>query len=282
MLHLSFNFCRRFGKLIRQSARNLALKKLLLIIGFTIVTLMTLPAISAERNPVETAQHSQPNPYAHTHVDPAVIKLAQQLQQDGYTIFFRHERTALDRLRDQRPYDLTTCAGQRMLSPAGIEASREIGQAFQQLKIPVSTVLASPLCRAKETAKRAFGQVTTTEKLMGEDREKQRSREIVGNDLKQFVRQRSRSNSNLVLVGHFGSSLALGRILSEGEAMVLEPGANGGVRIVGQITSAQWGDVVRDLDRMQQKRSHLREDSKDWEAKTFSCELMFSVLKCAD
>jgi phosphohistidine phosphatase SixA len=207
-----------------------------------------------------TAQQPQNNAFAHTHVDPKVIELAKQLRKGGYTIFFRHERTSLERLRDQRPYDLSTCTGQRMLSPAGIETSKEIGHAFKQLNIPVGEVLASPLCRTKDTAKLAFAQITTTEKLMGEDREKQRTREAVGNDLKQLVNQHAlakkalaQPSSNLVLVGHFGSSLAIGRILSEGEALILESDGRGGVRSIGQITSAQWGDVVRDLARMEKK-----------------------------
>jgi phosphohistidine phosphatase SixA len=212
---------------------------LTLVIGISVIV---LPAIAK--------QPAKPQ-YGHTHVDPKVIELVQTLQQGGYTIFFRHERTALDLLRDQRPYDLSNCKGQRMLSPAGIEASKEIGQAFKLLKIPVADVLSSPLCRTKDTAKFAFDQVTTTQQLMGEDRETKRSRNEVGNDLKQLVNQTAIAGKNLVLVGHFGSSLALDRILSEGEALVLKPSRNGQVQIIGQITSAQWGDVVRDIARMQ-------------------------------
>jgi phosphohistidine phosphatase SixA len=212
----------------------------MLLIGLSIMVLPTW------------AQHSPKNQvYVHTHVDPNMIALAQKLQKGGYAIFFRHERTALDLLRDQRPYNLSNCTGQRMLSPAGIEASREIGQAFKLLKIPVANVLSSPLCRTKDTAKFAFAQVSETQQLMGEDRETKRTRETVGNDLKQLVNQKTQAGKNLILVGHFGSSLALDRVLSEGEALVLKPAGNGQVEIMGQITSAQWGDVVRDVARMQ-------------------------------
>ena len=209
------------------------------IVGVCLIAFPTL----AQQSQVRQA-------YGHTHVDPKVIELVQNLQQGGYALFFRHERTALDRLRDQRPYDLNNCTGQRMLSPAGIEASKEIGQAFKRLNIPVAEVLSSPLCRTKDTAKFAFDQVSVTKQLMGEDRDIQRSRIEVGNDLKQLVNQRIVAGKNLVLVGHFGSSLALDRVLSEGEALVLKPASQGQVQIMGQITSAQWGDVVRDIARL--------------------------------
>src|SRR5215208_4767660 len=53
---------------------------------------------------------------------------------------------------------------------------------------------------------------------------------------------------NTVLVGQiFNVQRTLGLTPTEGEAIIFKPDGKGGYQLVGQLTAAQWGDLVRDL-----------------------------------
>ncbi len=188
--------------------------------------------------------------YQHNHVPIEILELAESLQKGGYTIFFRHERTMMTGvLRDRLPYNFGSCDGQRILSPAGIAASQEVGQAFQILNIPIEAVFASPICRAKDSAQLAFKQVDVTNQLMVQSKEMNRTKEDVDRDLKALVNQPHDFKKNIVLIGHLGNVMAIQEMPSEGEAIVLKPNGKSGVKVVGHILSAQWNDIVRDFDR---------------------------------
>src|SRR5882724_2211121 len=107
---------------------------------------------------------------------PATHALAQQparatfddLKQGGFVIVIRHGRTNESPAfpRDEAPTDLANCSGQTMLTEVGQEQARAIGAAFRNANIPVGKVLASPLCRAVETGKLAFGRAEATDALL--------------------------------------------------------------------------------------------------------------------
>ena len=73
------------------------------------------------------------------------------LRSGGYTIYFRHAATERNPNETGAPAN-EDCAHQRNLSAGGREQARRIGAAVRALKIPVSRVLAGPLCRTMETA----------------------------------------------------------------------------------------------------------------------------------
>src|SRR5690349_21606613 len=73
------------------------------------------------------------------------------LRDGGYVVYLRHDRTDTSH-SDVDPIDLSDCAKQRPLSDAGRRHARQIGLAFTAAHIPVDQVLASPVCRAAETA----------------------------------------------------------------------------------------------------------------------------------
>ena len=62
-------------------------------------------------------------------------------------------------------------AGQRNLSPEGIEQARTLGEAFRALEIPLDRILASPVFRARDTAELAFGadEIEVTTDLVADD-----------------------------------------------------------------------------------------------------------------
>jgi phosphohistidine phosphatase SixA len=80
--------------------------------------------------------------------------LAKALRQGGLVLVMRHAKTetATDEVEV-----LGDCSRQRNLSDEGREQARQIGRDVKALGVPVDSVLASPLCRAKETADLAFG-----------------------------------------------------------------------------------------------------------------------------
>lgn len=225
--------------------KSKAIRSALITVSLVILCLIAYPSFA---NP----NHGTPNAkiYQHNHVPIETLELAESLQKGGYTIFFRHERTMMTGvLRDRLPYNLESCDGQRILSPAGIASSQEIGQAFQILNIPIEAVFASPICRAKDTAKLTFKQVKLTNQLMVQNKEMNRSKEEVDRDFKALVNQPHASNQNVILIGHLGNVMAIKEMPSEGEAIVLKPDGKSGVQVVGRILSAQWNDIVRDFDR---------------------------------
>ncbi|WP_211875909.1 histidine phosphatase family protein [Plastoroseomonas arctica] len=88
---------------------------------------------------------------ASARADPALIAA---LRAGGLNIYLRHaitDRSQADRGR------LGDRAGQRNLSAAGIAQAEALGAAWRRLRLPLGSVLASPVFRALDTARLAFG-----------------------------------------------------------------------------------------------------------------------------
>jgi hypothetical protein len=83
-------------------------------------------------------------------------QLLATLKAGGNVIFIRHAATEKD-FADQVSAVMGDCSTQRTLSEAGWQRARAIGQAFDQLQIPVGEVYSSEYCRAWQTADLAFG-----------------------------------------------------------------------------------------------------------------------------
>ena len=237
----------QFKKMNFNRIRSIALGLMFVILGLIANPSFANPGDHNHRTPKADQKTTI---YQHNHVPIETIQLAESLKQGGYTIFFRHERTTMTEiLRDRLPYNFENCEGQRMLSPAGIASSQETGLAFKILNIPIETVLTSPICRSKDTAQLAFKQVKVTNQLMVQNAVLKRTKEDVDRDFKALVNQPHSPNQNIVLIGHLGNVMPIKELPSEGEAIVLKPDGKLGVTVVGRILAAQWGDIVRDIDR---------------------------------
>jgi phosphohistidine phosphatase SixA len=93
---------------------------------------------------------------------------AKKVQGGGYILHFRHAQrekwidvTAFDvvELRDRVDAELSSFARATCLTPQGIEESKLIANIFRLANVPVTQVISSPLCRARQTAELAFGRV---------------------------------------------------------------------------------------------------------------------------
>ena len=158
--------------------------------------------------------------------------LADALREGGYVIYFRHAAT--DR-RGQPDDDLTTCETQRNLNATGRRQAREIGAAFRQLRIPVGRIVASPYCRAKDTATLAFGRVDEETMALKDG----------GQPLADLVAGLPREGPNTILSGHGMDRAAPLRlpVLEEGEAAVLALLEDGTTRRVARVKAGEWAGL---------------------------------------
>jgi phosphohistidine phosphatase SixA len=156
--------------------------------------------------------------------------LVARLRGGGLVLYFRHADTRGEPCDSS--YRIGDRAGQRNISPAGVEQSRRSGERLAALRIPVALpVLAGPVFRARDTAEHAFGaaNVLVTDSLLADD--------YAGGRLDWVIAEHRRlfsapvvAGSNRVLVGHrtpaimvVGDAVA-GRAFPEGAALVIEPG----------------------------------------------------------
>ena len=166
----------------------------------------------------------EPLPAIEPGVDLDDRSLLEALREGGFVIYFRHAAT--DTTYDQN-VDLAYCSTQRNLSQLGRDQSVMIGEGFEALGIPVGEVRSSEMCRTKETAELAFGEVTPDPNLTpfvsageGEDAEKIEA-------LREMLATSPEPGTNTVIVAHeFNIAEAAGLTLEEGEAAVFLPVAD--------------------------------------------------------
>jgi phosphohistidine phosphatase SixA len=92
--------------------------------------------------------------FSETRVSADVFRA---LRQGGFVLYMRHGPTDNSRLDAYPQVDLNDCHTQRVLSNAGRELAHGIGAYVVQARIPVDEVVHSPLCRARDSARLAFG-----------------------------------------------------------------------------------------------------------------------------
>jgi broad specificity phosphatase PhoE len=176
---------------------------------------------------------------------PRQLALLDQLRSGGFVIYFRHAATDFSML-DSDLVNLSNCATQRNLSPAGRLQAVAIGEAIQALGIPIGEVLSSEFCRTQDTAMLAFGRVQPTSDLSS----------IVGltiaeydrrlNALRAMLASPPEPGTNTVLVAHqFNLRDAMGVSLgTEGEAAIYQPGGDGGTSLVVRLLPHQWAELA--------------------------------------
>ena len=169
--------------------------------------------------------------------------LVAAMQDGGKVIYMRHAMT------DQRQVDtgrLNDRAGQRNLTPAGIALAKEIGRAFQVLRIPANDILASPVFRARDTAELAFGvdQVQVTMDIVADDYAgPSLSRMLAA--LPRLLRTSAGPGMNRIMVGHRTPlEMATRRrfpddVLPEGAMAVFQPGEDT-IQLLGTITAQRF------------------------------------------
>ena len=157
--------------------------------------------------------------------------LAKALKQGGVVLVMRHAKTENTTDRVETIGDCTT---QRNLSEEGREQARRIGRDVKALGVPVDKVLASPLCRAKDTADLAFGHSTARMALLsaGEEATPADDRRI----RKLRAMSSAPAGSATVLVTHTGNiGGAFDLSVEEGEVVVVRDG-----KVLGTVKPDDW------------------------------------------
>ena len=164
------------------------------------------------------------------------------MRAGGRVVFLRHARTVQEQVDTGRLGDR---AGQRNLSPAGIDQARALGRAFRELEIRFGRILASPVFRARDTAELAFGAGNFSESM-----------EVVADDYAggqvnfmvestgRLLRTPQPAGTNLLLIGHRTPLEMVTKrrfpdtILPEGAMAVFDPTGNE-ARLLGTLTAEE-------------------------------------------
>jgi len=168
-------------------------------------------------------------------------ELIDALRRGGYVIYFRHATTNPEQADTSDP-KLGRCEGQRNLSADGRQMARDIGAAFQTLRLPVGRVVSSPYCRTAETATLAFGRNEVSDTLFFSMGLGKTEREQQGLALRQMLAAPPGRGTNTVLVAHHANLKEATGIWPkrEGEAHVFRPRPDGGFDYLGEISAEAW------------------------------------------
>ena len=135
------------------------------------------------------------------------------LRGGGLNLYLRHAITDRSQADTGRLGDRV---GQRNLSRAGEAQARALGGAIRELGIPVAEVLTSPVFRAQDTARLAFGEARVHPALIADDYTSGDPRQDAA-DVSALL-GRPAGGGNRVLVGHIVPlGMILGRSLSQEE-----------------------------------------------------------------
>lgn len=165
------------------------------------------------------------------HADDALWAL---LKQGGQVVLIRHAVTDPG-IGDPPGFKVDDCRTQRNLSDAGRAEAQRLGASLRARDIRVARVLASPWCRARETARIAFGVEAQAEPALAnlfeysQNRERQLAgfRALVANAPKQ---------GNLFMVTHGSTTLAFtGVSPATAEMVIVTPTGDGDFRVAGRI-----------------------------------------------
>jgi phosphohistidine phosphatase SixA len=167
---------------------------------------------------------------------PSESPVFRELRSGGVILYMRHALTDPDQ-KDGPKANFEDCTWQRNLTEKGRAQAKDIGEAVSALKLPIESVLASPMCRAMETARLAFGRATPELDLQ---RIIRRADDTI--DVSPITRFFSRAPSPgriIAIVGHEHPALGFQPMLQEGEAAVIRPKANQ-FEVIGRIPPEQW------------------------------------------
>lgn len=177
----------------------------------------------------------------HRHLSETTAELITRLQDGGYVLVTRHERTNAF-IPDSHDVELENCATQRNLSVAGYATAVENGAILRHLQIPIGHVFASPACRTLETARLMFGTVSPEIKLLGYGQ----AQDAVRSALTELVKDGSGRSGNTALVTHLGTYAAtFGGYLAEGDTAIFDV-VNGLPVLLGVIAGNVWNDAIID------------------------------------
>lgn len=175
------------------------------------------------------------------------IELVEALREGGHVVYLRHAAT--DRSKEDDPVlDLDDCSTQRNLNDDGRDQSRELGEAFRALAIPIDAVYSSEYCRTRETAELAFGSYEDEPGLTGFPEQSDPTFAARVRRTEELLARPPEPGKNTILVAHVKNlEEVAGRSIEEGELAVFEPLGGRRYRYRGQLPASAWPALVEQL-----------------------------------
>ena len=128
-----------------------------------------------------------------------------------------------------------TCKGESMLTAEGKAHARKIGEEFAKHGIK-PTVISSPMCRCRETARIAFGEEVVTDAALREIASAEPERANAFERKAQSLIGSYRGSSPVVFVSHRPNiDLLTLELVGEGELLVGRANAKGELDVLGKI-----------------------------------------------
>lgn len=205
-------------------------------VGFTLFTLL-LVLVATAAPAGEAAAQDKPL--------PRLASVREELRRGGLVIFLRHAQTVQS--GSGAAEDLARCDTQRPLSPRGQAEAALIGKSIRALGIPIGLVASSPYCRARDTARLAFGRYAENRDLafvIGSDADETRR---MTESLRRLLATVPEKGTNTVLVSHSANLLEATGIFAkpEGAAYIFRPLGDGHFEAVAKVLPEEWSEAVR-------------------------------------
>ena len=172
--------------------------------------------------------------------------LLDALRAGGFNIYFRHADTNWSQSDNVRTAgEWTSCDPTRFrqLSEEGRAKARRVGSAIRALGIPIGRVLASPYCRAVETARLMdVGEVEpTTDIINMRVAQYFGGRQAVVATARKRLAEIPEPGFNTLLVAHGNVARESTPVYpSEAEGIVFRPDGQGGFTVAGRLTPDRW------------------------------------------
>jgi phosphohistidine phosphatase SixA len=177
----------------------------------------------------------------------ATSKTLEQLRGGGFVLYMRHGYT--DNTKPDLPnLDLNDCSTQRTLSQEGRDLAATVGKNIRKAKIPYIEVFSSPLCRAKESAKLAFGDsVKIDHNLMYTSNLTTEEKKPILVSTRRLISQPVPKGENRIVVAHAPNLFDLMGyfVKPEGTVVVLRPLGNDEFEYVASITPSAWAELLK-------------------------------------
>jgi phosphohistidine phosphatase SixA len=177
---------------------------------------------------------------------PKLSSVLGELRKGGFVIYFRHGATDQTGSSDDAA-DLAKCETQRNLSAEGRAQATQIGKAFQALRIPVGTVTTSPFCRAKDTARLAFGRFTVDKDLYFAIGASAGETKRFADSLRRMLSTPPEKATNAVIVSHTANLREAAGIWPkpEGVAYIFRPLPGGRFEAAAMVPAEDWDKLAK-------------------------------------
>jgi hypothetical protein len=197
-----------------------------------------------------SAQDAVANPLGPNLADGALL---ERLQSGSLVIVFRHGATGPDSNHpdpisgrksypgslQERQAGYFDCARQRVLSEKGRDDMRLIAAAIREIGMVIGEVIASPMCRTRESAWLLVGQVKAEDALIGPGSV---ARDRLATTVPAAGRNRILVSHSYVVAGIISTpdNTFDGEFVPRGHCLVLAPDGNGGFDFLAKLGPDDW------------------------------------------